>query len=86
MSDTVAPKRYLEVTITLGADDHQAAIRALGNYVQMAEREYGGKLFGTVSGGYDSGYSVVVMEHPEQTHDRYVEQLTAYLDATREPA
>lgn len=76
-----APERAVKVVITLGADDHKAALRSLDNYVRMAEREYEGKAFSTTSGGYDTGYDVRVTERPEQTHDNYVAELNAYLDA-----
>lgn len=38
-----------------------------------------------VSGGYNSSWAFIVTEKPDMTHDRYFEELDAYLESKRTP-
>jgi len=38
----------------------------------------------SVSGGYDSNWAFTVTEKPDMTHDKYFEELDAYLESKKE--
>lgn len=79
--DVVAPKRAVEVVLSIGADDMRTAIAALREAADEAERT--GSLGNSCTGGYSFGRFVTVTDRPEQTHDRYFEELEAHLAAER---
>lgn len=81
MADPQKPVRPYELRISIGADSWDEAMRALQDIADHVA-EHGVKC-DLCSGGPSSGYTVTIAHDPEQTHDRYVEQLTAYLAALK---
>lgn len=72
---TDKPKRKYELTITAGADD----LEYLKQIVQMAIDELPTYPHSGVSGGYAGNHMVELRVNPEQTHEKYEEELNAYL-------
>lgn len=79
------PKRRYEMVFTIGADGYQEMLSAMQNFIRFMEREYTGlaQNHHGVSGGPDSGYSYDITFNPEMNHERYFEELNAYLDEKR---
>ncbi len=76
------PQRAVTMTLTIGADDREGMAHALE---ELAYRIHSGALNGPngASGSPSCGYSYEfnAAEHP--THDEYIAQLNAYLDANK---
>lgn len=82
--ESVAPKppeRRFVFKLNLGADDRRAIIGALRHIEFLISSE---QMTTGCSGGYDCGYDYELRENPEMTHDRFFNELQAYLDAKRE--
>lgn len=61
------PSRRLECGIRIGADNDRALCRALRNMAFEIEQGQGRS---TISGGYDSGYTIRVAERVDETIER----------------
>lgn len=81
MGEPEKPRRTFELRIHIGADDWDTAMRALQDLADHIPAH--GQACDMCSGGPDSGYWVQVIHDPEQTHERYFEQLDVYLEARR---
>ncbi|MEX3933335.1 hypothetical protein AB4Y32_16280 [Paraburkholderia phymatum] len=78
---TDSPKRAVQFRVDIQADDMAALADTLLNLSIKADR---GKLSEhSVSGGYDSGYEHWLTVSDEPTHDEYVRQLNAWLEARK---
>jgi hypothetical protein len=76
-SDT--PKRAVQFTLDLQADDINSLCSALFNLSnQIAARDMSRTC---TSGGYDSGYTFRLSVSDGPTHDEYIQQLNAWLEA-----
>lgn len=76
------PKRAYVLTLSIGADSRDDLIGAL----QQLEYEIAAKkLTDGVTGGYSWGGSYKLEADETMTHDRYVSELNAYLEAKKEP-
>lgn len=82
MSDK--PKRAVEVTLRIGADDWASVRDDLDHLLYRLVAE--GELRSSIKGGDSSGYILDVELHPEMTHDRYHAELDAYLADEKERA
>lgn len=83
MSDERPPENRIHLTLDLHADDIRHAIRALeGIAYDLAVWDSKGREDGEVtSGGYHSSHHLSVkVTDPEQTGDRYREQLQAWFE------
>ena len=76
------PRRRFTILVSVGGDTWADALRELVGLVEHIE-EHGPECSST-RGGPDSGGYVYVTEDPEQTHDRYFEQIEEWR-AKREP-
>lgn len=76
----VRPHRRWSVKILLHANTHEAMARVLETIATEVREHRMGR---NISGGYDYGYSVDVQEDPQQTPERYIEQLEAFNKAER---
>lgn len=76
-----APKRRFEVEIHVSGDIWADVIDTLRDLLPHIEEH--GPSCDSVSGGPSRGHWVRVTERPEMTHERYHEQLDAYLDELR---
>jgi hypothetical protein len=81
------PKRKYQMTFKIGADSWDEILSSMDNftlemkmYHPNLDRNHNG-----VSGSPVAGYSYDVIVDPDMTHDKYFEQIDAYL-AEREPA
>ncbi len=74
---TNQPRRAFVLTLTIGADTREALSNALHNLSYQVAAE---KLTEGVSGGVDSGYTYKLDVDESITHERYVQELTDYLD------
>ena len=74
-------KRRFELRIELSADDRQTLQRRLEDMVWQLG-EVSGK-YSSVGGGYSSGHIITIEENPEQTHEKWEQDLEAYLAARR---
>jgi hypothetical protein len=78
-----APKRAVQFRVEIGADNLDALAATLGH---LSAQTYRGKLSShSVSGGYDTGYEHWLTVSDEPTHEEYVKQLNAYLEAKNAP-
>lgn len=77
----IQPKRRFHFTLDVQADDMKSLISVLENIVRRSEQET--LSFSCVSGGYDSGYYWTLTERPEQTHEKYIEELNTWLEQSR---
>lgn len=75
------PHRRFELEIHVGADDWETVLRELQRLTAHLEEH--GPACDSVSGGYDQGSWVKIVERPDQTHDKYVAELEAYLASER---
>ncbi len=75
------PKRAVEFTLKIGADNWEGVAHALRHY--LWEVEAFGAIGNGCSGGSSWGDIRTVELRPEMTHERYFEALNAYLDAQR---
>lgn len=82
MSDK--PHRQYEVELHISADDHDELIRALHQLTFMFERgDIEDSTHTGVSGGWGWGHTLNMRVDREMTHDRYMDELNAYLDARK---
>lgn len=70
------PRRAIEITLKLGADDWNAVRGAINHLAYQVAAD--GTLGNQVSGGYSSGWTLDVSEAPI-THDEWEAALNAYL-------
>lgn len=75
------PRRRLRLVLELDADDLDEVVAALGNIA--CSLVGGGEERQVTSGGWASGYHLTLTSDPEQTGDRYREQLSAWSAARR---
>lgn len=75
------PSRAFRLTLKLEADNKHELANALINMAHQIERD---QLTIGVSGGYSSGAIYELLTNPEQTHQRYFEQLQEYLRDKKE--
>lgn len=78
------PKRRIQFTLTVGADDLRSLSNALYNLAVEVE-EKGERDGHCTSGGVHSGHHWTMTVDPKQTHEGYVGQLEAWREARREP-
>ena len=78
---TKAPKRAVEITIVVGADNIDIAVAEVQRIAAHVSEH--GTDCRMVSGGCDSGSYVMIAYDPTMTPERYVEALGAYLDECR---
>jgi hypothetical protein len=82
MTEPGAPKRAVQFRVEIQADDLDALARTLFNLQLRVDR---GELSSySVSGGYDSGYEHWLTVSDGPTHDEYVRQLNAWLEARKQ--
>ena len=82
MTELVGPKRRFEITITAGADEWEALVHELKESAfHVADH---GLECSSVSGGPSSHHTVTIHHNPEQTHEKYFEELDVYLAARKE--
>lgn len=78
-----SPERAVIVTITIGGDSDADVIGAIrGIAHDYWDREMVGSC---VSGSPSCGYTITVRRNPEMTHERYFEEVDAWLERTRAP-
>jgi hypothetical protein len=77
-----APRRAFHLTLILGADSREELADALR---QMASQVDQLKLTVGVSGGPSSGAIYELLSNPEQTHERYFQEVAEYLRKRKEP-
>ena len=75
---TTAPKRRVQLKIDLHADDWEIAARHLREIALRIERN--GPITSLCSGGWDCGYEVLGSENPDQTGDKYRDELEVWMD------
>lgn len=83
MSVTDPPHRRLRLTLDLEADDLTSltgALEALATNLLIADRE---SIPDYASGGYHSGFSYKLTCDPDQTGDRFRDQLAAWSEQRR---
>jgi hypothetical protein len=80
MSDK--PKRKYELEIRMGADSYEDMLNDLIDWAQTMKIESPGIDYSTdgVSAGYHSSHSYKIAVTPDMTHERYFEELDAWLD------
>lgn len=71
------PKRRFTIEIEIGGDTWDDAARGLRDIAQHVEEH--GPACKMVSGSPSCGYSVVVVEEPNATHESYFAELERYL-------
>ena len=76
---TDRPHRAFEIDIHIGADTWEDAAREIARVLSHVVEH--GQQCSLASGGPSSGASVTIRHRPEMTHDKYFEQLDAYLVA-----
>lgn len=86
MDERQGPVRRFQLRLTLGADDWGELVHSLDQLAfhfdtdkgvrEMAERLTG---WNGASGGPSSGYSYDIRVDPTMTHERYIQELKAYL-------
>lgn len=77
-----APKRQYELKITIGGDEWMDVVYALCSLADHVEEH--GPNCAFVSASPRDSSSVLIEHNQEMTHDRYHEELRAYLRAKRE--
>lgn len=78
LHEIVRPKRCYTLTIEIGADTWQDVVHDLLDLARHIPDH--GPACSSVMGGPSGGHIVTVEHRPEQTHERYIEQLNAYLE------
>lgn len=80
-----APKRYVELKFTIGADSYKELLRGIENFVTFMYIEHPDldHNHNGVTGGPDYGYDYDFTFNPGMTHERYIEEVNAYLEADR---
>lgn len=81
MSEPKQPRRAFELTITIGADTWRSVEDELA-FLAIHIPDHGPKC-DSVMGGPCRNHIVSIHHDPEMTHDRYHEELQAYLDARK---
>lgn len=79
VSNNERPRRRYTLQIEIGADTWDAVIGDL-HYLAGHIEQHGPACSG-VMGGSDVGHTVTAIEDPQQTHERYFEQLDAWIAA-----
>lgn len=77
MGETTKPHRRFEVEIRISGDSWPDVVSEARRLLEHVPEH--GPNCDLVSGGYSTGSWVRVTEDQAQTHDRFVEQLDAYL-------
>lgn len=80
---TGLPKRRIQFTLTIGADDLRSLSGALYNLALDVE-EHGERDGSRMSGGYASGHHWTMRVDSSMDHDRYASELEAWREA-RQP-
>lgn len=71
------PKRAFELTIKIGGDTWEDVIHNVRDLLPHIEEH--GQSCNSVSGSPSCGHIVDIQLHPEMTHERYHEELQAYI-------
>jgi len=71
------PHRAYELDIHIGGDTWKDVIHDLLDLARHVEDH--GEKCGSTSGSPSCNHSVTIVVRPEMTHDRYIEELGAYL-------
>lgn len=82
-AEPVLPRRRLQLNLEVDADDlhHLAeALERIAMDLRIKRRE---SIPSLVSGGFHSGYDLTLSCNPDQTGDRYREQVDTYFKAKR---
>lgn len=83
LEQPAAPKRACRFMLDLQADTRKELADALYNMAIQIER---GEMTNGVSGGYPSGFIYELVENDRPTHDEFVRDLRAYLEAKQAAA
>lgn len=75
-----APERACRLQLDIQADTRDEMVRALESIATAIDR---GEMSTGCSGGVHSGWTYAYVESDSPTHAEYLEQLKAYLSATR---
>lgn len=75
------PHRKYQMKFTIGADSYEDLLRATEQFVWFMEREYPDldRNHNGALGSPDVGYSYDITYDADMTHERYHEELKAYL-------
>lgn len=74
------PTRAFKLTLSLQADTREDLINALIDLARNIERH---SVSTGVTGGCSSGVIYELLINPEQTHEKYFEELNRYLEANK---
>lgn len=79
------PHRKYQLTLIVGADDYDELLLEVDRWADMMYREYPNLdyNFNGVRGGPDSGATYDIVVDPEMTHDRYFEQVNAWIEGRK---
>lgn len=75
-----APKRRYQMELKLGADDLKALRSAINSILFDLDRYPEDTPYESVSGGYDSGYSIKINVDTTITHESWEKVLNEYLE------
>ena len=78
------PHRRFEIVVTVSADDWESAQREVARVLDHVAEH--GPQCNMASGGYSTGSSVQVTEDAEMTHDRFEQELDAWISTERAKA
>lgn len=78
MTDHLKPNRAVQLAITIGADNFEEALREL-RFAQQTLLERGERAGEMHSVCPSGSFNVSIALHPEMTHDRYFQELDAYI-------
>lgn len=84
------PKRKYEMQLTMGADDLPSLRGMLNTLIYDLARLEDSDVekvnpYHAISGGYSGNHSIEIRIQPDMDHDKYMDQLNAYIDARKEP-
>ena len=84
------PRRKYEMTLTMGADDLPSLRGMLNTLIYDLARWEDSDFeqvnpYNAVSGGYSGNHSMTLHIQSDMDHDKYMDQLNAYLDEKKEP-
>ena len=75
------PRRAFTLSIEISGDTWEAVLSDL-DYLAGHIKEHG-PTCKSVMGGCDSGHIVTITHLPDMTHDRYMDELSKYLEKQR---
>ena len=79
------PHRRYQLTLDIGADTYDELLRAIHTFADHMDMNYPALDYSTngASGGVSTGYSYDVKVDNDMTHERWYEELQAYLAARK---